>query len=74
MRRIALFMCLTMIGFSFTLLAENEEQKTSQSEEASTNTKGVVKKSKRKQVKTLEEFIPSEEVSADKAVAFPSDI
>jgi hypothetical protein len=29
---------------------------------------------KRSRVKTLEEFIPSEEVSADKPVAFPSDI
>ena len=31
-------------------------------------------KSKRSRIKTLEEFIPSEEVSADKPVAFPSDI
>ena len=29
---------------------------------------------KRSRVTTLEEFIPSEEVSADKPVAFPSDI
>ena len=29
---------------------------------------------KRSQVKTLQEFIPSEEVSADKPVAFPADI
>ena len=29
---------------------------------------------KRSRVKTLEEFIPSEEVSADKPIAFPSDI
>ena len=42
------------------------------SKEKTTNNK--VTASKRKQVQTLEEFVPSEEVSADKPVAFPNDI
>lgn len=46
-----------------------KDQKTNNSK--SNNKIGV---SKRARVKTLEEFIPSEEVSADKPVAFPNDI
>jgi len=46
-----------------------KEQKTNSSKP--NNTAGV---NKRGRVKTLEEFIPSEEVSADKPVAFPNDI
>ena len=49
--------------------ATTKEQKADNSK--SNNKVGV---SKRRQVKTLEEFIPSEEVSADKPVAFPNDI
>jgi len=45
---------------------EQIKKQTTASQKASTG--------KRARVKTLEEFIPSEEVSADKPVAFPSDI
>ena len=69
-----LFIFLTLVGFSLALFAENETKDTSQSKEVTTNTKSTSKKSNRRQVKTLEEFIPSEQVSADKPVAFPSDI
>jgi len=69
-----ILLLLVLLGYSFALFAENESQDNSQPKEASTNTKSTPKKSKRRQVKTLEEFIPSEEVSADKPVAFPSDI
>jgi len=55
------------------VIAEDKSDKEQQNKEK------VVKqsqsyKSKRSRIKTLEEFIPSEEVSADKPVAFPSDI
>jgi hypothetical protein len=55
--------------------AENESiqtDKKSVNKEKVKSTKTNV--NKRAQVKTLEEFIPSEEVSADKPVAFPNDI
>ena len=52
------------------------EQTTQEQSNNSTKTEISVTQSigKRGQVKPLEEFIPSEEVSADKPVAFPSDI
>ncbi len=65
-----------LIAFLFIVqivIAEDKNDKPQQNKEK------VVKqsqpyKSKRSRIKTLEEFIPSEEVSADKPVAFPSDI
>ncbi|QMU61989.1 MAG: hypothetical protein GKR92_09905 [Gammaproteobacteria bacterium] len=51
---------------------ENEKKDVASKEQKTKHPKVSV--SKRKQVKTLEEFIPSEEVSADKPVAFPNDI
>ena len=52
------------------------EQSTQKQNKNTTKTEISVTQSigKRGQVKPLEEFIPSEEVSADKPVAFPSDI
>jgi len=38
------------------------------------DTSTIVRSGKRSDVNTLEEFIPSEEVSSDKPVAFPTDI
>jgi len=38
------------------------------------DTPTTVRSGKRSDVNTLEEFIPSEEVSSDKPVAFPTDI
>lgn len=69
-----LFLLLTLLWFSIGLFAaeenKNENEKTKQ--QKSTSAKPSI--GKRARVKTLEEFIPSEEVSADKAVSFPSDI
>ena len=77
--RTLLFYFVTLYIFSVTLsiASENNDKKTT--EEPSTKTTKIEKPvnqniSKRSQVKTLEEFIPSEEVSADKPVAFPNDI
>lgn len=61
-----------------TVLAEDNKQKESEngSQVLNEQKNKVIKPTvgKRSRVKTLEEFIPSEEVSADKPVAFPSDI
>ena len=70
-----LFLLLIPLWFAFTVFAAEEDEKKDQAEsqqKTTTSTKAVV--SKRGQVKPLEEFIPSEEVSADKPVAFPNDI
>lgn len=48
--------------------AKKENQKSSESVDENKNVQ------KRSSIKTLEEFVPSEEVSADKPVAFPTDI
>ncbi len=64
---------LVLLSSSVVVLAEDESTQTDNKENEKTKTTkpGI---GKRAQVKTLEEFIPSEEVSADKAVAFPNDI
>lgn len=62
---------LVLLSLTVVVLA-NEENKDSEKKEKIKSAKPAV--SKRAQVKTLEEFIPSEEVSADKPVAFPNDI
>ena len=73
-----LFVLLTLLCLPIANLAaeENGQENTTTKEQKSNNSKSNSKigVSKRKQVKTLEEFIPSEEVSADKPVAFPNDI
>jgi hypothetical protein len=73
-----LILLLTLLWFSTAVLAEDDNEqnntmiKEQKPEHSKTNSKISV--SKRAQVKTLEEFIPSEEISADKPVAFPNDI
>ncbi len=67
------YVCMLLIFLcsSVVVPAEDEKNQTDKKEKVS-GTKSSV--SKRAQVKTLEEFIPSEEVSADKPVTFPNDI
>ena len=69
-----LLLLLTFLCVSIGLFAaeENKQQNDKTKQQKTTNTKSNA--GKRARVKTLEEFIPSEEVSADKAVSFPSDI
>ena len=72
LRNLLLF--LILLSFPLGLIAaeksKQEDEKIKQQKSSSVKPAA----GKRAQVKTLEEFIPSEEVSADKAVAFPSDI
>lgn len=73
-----LFLLLALLWFSIGLISadENKQKNENTKQQKTTSSKpstGTIA-GKRAQVKTLEEFIPSEEVSADKAVAFPSDI
>lgn len=49
-----------------------DKENAEQQENAQSTPK--ISSGKRGEIKTLEEFIPSEEVSADKPVAFPIDI
>ena len=67
--------CFTM-GHAADEESNQAEQSTQKQSKNTTKTEISVTQSigKRGQVKPLEEFIPSEEVSADKPVAFPSDI
>lgn len=69
-----LFLLFIILCFSFTVVATEEKQKKNvpTKEQTTKNPKASI--SKRGQVKTLEEFIPSENISADKPVSFPSDI
>lgn len=62
---------LILLCSSVVVLAEDEKTQTDKKEKTNASKPSI---GKRAQVKTLEEFIPSEEVSADKAVAFPNDI
>ncbi len=73
-----LFFCALFtlaLSISYVGFAEDNDSKTKQTstKEKSTN-QSKPYTSKRARIKTLEEFVPSEEVSADKPVAFPSDI
>lgn len=66
-------LCLPVANFAAEESGqENATTKEQKADNSKSNNKVGV--SKRRQVKTLEEFIPSEEVSADKPVAFPNDI
>jgi len=73
-----LFIFIAMLWLSISVFAaEDSEHKNSPKdapENEQVNTTPTKNSGKRARVKTLEEFIPSEEVSADKPVAFPSDI
>lgn len=73
-----LIILLTLLCIPIVNLAVDESgrETTTEKEQKTNNTKSDSKVAvrKRKQVKTLEEFIPSEEVSADRPVAFPNDI
>ena len=74
------FAVLSIACFSFSHAAEdgtNPPEQTAQKHTKNTTEAEIsVTQSvgKRGQVKPLEEFIPSEEISADKPVAFPNDI
>jgi len=69
---------LTIAGLSISLFAAeesaSENKQTTEQIKKQKTTNSNNSAGKRARVKTLEEFIPSEEVSADKPVAFPSDI
>ena len=67
--------CLT-IGHATDDKSSQDEKMKQKQPNSTTKTEASVTQSigKRGQVKPLKEFIPSEEVSADKPVAFPSDI
>ncbi|MEJ2114759.1 MAG: hypothetical protein P8X88_01590 [Gammaproteobacteria bacterium] len=68
-----LLLLLVLSYFSIAVFAEEDQPKNqTEKEQKSISPRATV--SKRDQIKTLEEFIPSEEVSADKPVAFPNDI
>lgn len=61
----------------FTIVNADEdtvEDKENAKRQEKTHSTPKVSSGKRGEIKTLEEFIPSEEVSADKPVAFPIDI
>ena len=67
---------LTNFVFANVLADEIKQNEANNTQVSSEKNNKTVKPNigKRSRVKTLEEFIPSEEVSADKPVAFPSDI
>lgn len=68
---------MAMLTFLSVYAEENEPELSDNNAEISTKENTKKQKhsiGKRSRVKTLEEFTPSEEVSADKPVAFPSDI
>ena len=77
--KIALSLLILSLVFSPSLtfvVAEEDSTQDNESKQQNNDTKSTPKISsnKRSEVKTLEEFIPSEEVSADKPISFPSDI
>lgn len=74
---------ITLLLFIFTIcnyfnivIAEKEQTNDDHSVEKQqkSDTGITIRSSKRSDIKTLEEFIPSEEVSADKPISFPTDI
>ena len=74
-----LVLLLTLVWFSITMLAaedgdENDTTTTSEENTEKPMNNSKTSGSKRAHIKTLEEFIPSEEISADRPVAFPNDI
>ena len=69
-----LLLLLVLSYSSIAVFAGEEVQPKNQIEKEQKSKSPKATISKRDQIKTLEEFIPSEEVSADKPVAFPNDI
>lgn len=69
-----LFVFLILLWLSSTIFSADEKTAKDSTVSETKTTKATTTKGKRRQIKTLEEFIPSEEVSADKPVAFPNDI
>lgn len=69
-----LFLLLTLLWFSIGLFAAEENKQEGEKTKQQKSIDAKPSAGKRARVKTLEEFIPSEEVSADKAVPFPNDI
>lgn len=67
---------MTLVANTVTVSASNNDTENKSVENQKTTTQTEINKNakKRSSVKTLEEFVPSEEVSADKPVAFPTDI
>ena len=73
---INILMLITLFFCSLAFSGEEQEMESAKKEnqissESADENKNVKKRSS---IKTLEEFVPSEEVSADKPVAFPTDI
>lgn len=65
------------VCFSYVFSEDNVEENTTEIEAEEQNKSATTPKissGKRGEIPTLEEFNPSEEVSADKPVAFPVDI
>ena len=69
-----LFIFFSLLCFSDVPFAAEEDPAKKQLENEKNTKKPKATTGKRGQIKTLKEFIPSEEVSADKPVAFPNDI
>jgi len=69
-----LFILLATLWLSINVFAAEDSEQKSAPKNAQETTTPKTSAGKRARVKTLKEFIPSEEVSADKPVAFPSDI
>ena len=76
-KRITLLLFIFTIYNYFNILIAEEEQTNDDhtvEEQQKLDTTAIIRSGKRSDVKTLEEFIPSEEVSADKPISFPTDI
>lgn len=76
-KRITLLLFIFTIYNYFNILIAEEEQTNGDhtvEEQQKLDTTATIRSGKRSDVKTLEEFIPSEEVSADKPISFPTDI
>jgi len=71
------FVALCVLCYAVNAVADDTAKQTTKEQTTNTEKKKNNRTpniGKRGQVKPLEEFIPSEEVSADKPVAFPNDI
>ena len=76
-KRITLLLFIFTICTYFNIVIAEEEQTNDDhavEEKQKSDTAATIRSVKRSDVKTLEEFIPSEEVSTDKPISFPTDI
>ena len=76
-KRITLLLLIfTIYNYFNIVIAEEEQTKDEHTVEKQQKSETAIKirSGKRSDVKTLEEFVPSEEVSADKPISFPTDI